>query len=430
VPTAAELCRLYDDWWTKNDLGQYGNWLKAYREDELRIFFLASGKRHSYGPDSYDKVSSADRDIDGYYWSSSPDDDYPYSCNLRFANDFSADLTSSRASGYSVRCVQDSQELIPVTSVTPSVSLLELFEGETYSLDVSILPKNANHQYASWYSDDSEIVQVDQSGGVLAISEGTAKITAVAGLKVCTVKVIVKNKVPVTDDYIDEYGINHGKGVNIDGLVWAPVNCGYHAVDFKYGKLYQWGRKFGQGYSGDIYDEGGNVMGTYSDSVLPVIKTDIVTIEEGNDPDNSNMFYTKWYTGQEDGLWNRGTLLHPLKTEYDPCPDGWRVPSYSELESLGTNYSPLTLDNEERLGYWFCGGNEYATDIAKVFLPIPGYLLGGSGDAHDRGYDGVYWSSKISDTDNYAIGYFVRRGCLGLYYTCTSEGNAIRCVLE
>lgn len=49
-------------------------------------------------------------------------------------------------------------------------------------------------------------------------------------------------------DYVDEYGINHGKGIAIGKAIWAPVNCGYHATDYKYGKLYQWGRKYGQGY--------------------------------------------------------------------------------------------------------------------------------------------------------------------------------------
>ena len=44
---------------------------------------------------------------------------------------------------------------------------------------------------------------------------------------------------PQDGDYVDEYGINHGQGVEIDGVVWAPVNCGYHATDYKYGKLYQ-----------------------------------------------------------------------------------------------------------------------------------------------------------------------------------------------
>ena len=32
----------------------------------------------------------------------------------------------------------------------------------------------------------------------------------------------------ILKDYIDEYGENHGQGVEINGVVWAPVNCGYH----------------------------------------------------------------------------------------------------------------------------------------------------------------------------------------------------------
>ena len=35
--------------------------------------------------------------------------------------------------------------------------------------------------------------------------------------------------VEATYDYVDEYGVNHGKGVTVAGVVWAPVNCGYLA---------------------------------------------------------------------------------------------------------------------------------------------------------------------------------------------------------
>ena len=48
-------------------------------------------------------------------------------------------------------------------------------------------------------------------------------------------------------DYVDEYGINHGGGILIGDILWAPVNSGYHPTDYPYGKLYQWGRKHGQG---------------------------------------------------------------------------------------------------------------------------------------------------------------------------------------
>lgn len=56
-------------------------------------------------------------------------------------------------------------------------------------------------------------------------------------------------------DYIDEYGINHGGGILIGDVLWAPVNCGYHETDYPYGKLYQWGRKHGQGYGAPYVKE-------------------------------------------------------------------------------------------------------------------------------------------------------------------------------
>ena len=51
-------------------------------------------------------------------------------------------------------------------------------------------------------------------------------------------------------NYVDEYGVDWGEGETIQGLTWAPVNCGYEDNTYPLGKLYQWGRKFGLGYSG------------------------------------------------------------------------------------------------------------------------------------------------------------------------------------
>ena len=132
--------------------------------------------------------------------------------------------------------------------------------------------------------------------------------------------------------YIDEYGINHGPGVEIDGVVWAPVNCGYHETDYPWGKLYQWGRKYGQGYSGIQYDVNGNNIGKISDATVPVIEEGGVSVVVGNNKNNENVFYQgtfkydyDWVYPQDGKLWNIGTESGPVKTEYDPCPDGWRV---------------------------------------------------------------------------------------------------------
>ena len=137
-------------------------------------------------------------------------------------------------------------------------------------------------------------------------------------------------------DYVDEYGVNHGSGVKIDGVVWAPVNCGYHATDYKWGKLYQWGRKYGQGYGNNLDDVG-------DDATTPIKDYAPVSLSVGNDESNSNIFYydeKNWLKyGGECTLWNSGTEEVSVRTEYDPCPGGWRVPTYNELKHLCMNRS-------------------------------------------------------------------------------------------
>ena len=44
---------------------------------------------------------------------------------------------------------------------------------------------------------------------------------------------------PKEGDYVDDNGVNHGQGVKIDGVEWAPVNVGAASTE-KYGKYYGW----------------------------------------------------------------------------------------------------------------------------------------------------------------------------------------------
>src|SRR5574344_1498824 len=65
-----------------------------------------------------------------------------------------------------------------------------------------------------------------------------------------------------------ENGVSYGFGITIGSTTWAPVNCGYapyvSASDkgYPYGKLYQWGRKDGQGYDSNdaTYPSGANLV--------------------------------------------------------------------------------------------------------------------------------------------------------------------------
>ena len=145
------------------------------------------------------------------------------------------------------------ENIVPVGLVRLNKTDLELLEGFQTTITAKVTPTNATCQTVTWSSDVPSVATVDQEGNITAIAAGTANITAEAGgvTSTCVVKVFAFG---VADtDYIDEYGVNHGKGVVLGRHVWAPVNCGYHQTDFPYGKHYQWGRKYGQGL-GAPYD--------------------------------------------------------------------------------------------------------------------------------------------------------------------------------
>ena len=135
-------------------------------------------------------------------------------------------------------------------SISLNLSSLKLYVGDATSIKATVKPRDYVDQNIIWTSDNPEVVTVDQSGRVVALSTGVANIFAkVAGAESYS-KIIVS---PLTD-YVDEFGVNHGIGVAIGNAIWAPVNCGYHKDNYKYGKLYQWGRKYGQGYIGNYWD--------------------------------------------------------------------------------------------------------------------------------------------------------------------------------
>ena len=242
--------------------------------------------------------------------------------------------------------------------------------------------------------------------------------------------------IPQEGDYVDEYGINHGQGIEIDGVVWAPVNCGYHATDFKYGKLYQWGRKYGQGYDGPLYDINGNNCGMYSDASAPEVVKGPTSLSVGQSKDNENKFYylspapSDWCSPQNDNLWNSGTEENPIKTDYDPCPAGWRVPTYAELCELIYHHSSWTIDKHDHNGYWFYGASSYTETSSQVFFPAAGVRVGYDGIANSRGDGARYWSSLQYSNSNYAFHVFFWDGCVSADYNSRTQGYSVRCVQD
>ena len=175
----------------------------------------------------------------------------------------------------------------------------------------------------------------------------------------------------------------------------------------------------------------------YSDASVPTIEEGGVSIITGNHKNNENVFYKgtsesnyDWLYPQDDTLWNSGSESEPVKTDYDPCPEGWRVPTYAELDELNNNYSSWTTNENGQPGYWFCGASSYTESVPQVFFPAAGCRSINVGNAYRRGDQGYYWSSGLSNLSGYSLGLYF----FGSYAAVTdherANGYSVRCVQD
>ena len=384
TPTHVELEKLCANRseWTVNENGQNGYWFSGevpYARNVPQVFFSAAGVRGGRG-------SAGDRGESGKYFASTRSNVYYY----LYLYDNDAYMWSSPgcgSSGYSIRCVKDDSDLVLVESVALNKTSLNLHIGDREKLSATIFPSDASCQNINWSSDNAGVATVDAAGNVVAISAGVVRIMAMVGKKyqICTVSV---NK---GGDYVDEYGINYGSGVKIGTTVWAPVNCGYHPVNYKYGKLYQWGRRYGQGY---VAREINPEEGDYSDAIKPKFSTIPSSLDIAQSEEYANNVFKQWGARVQHDLWNSGTEECPIKTVFDPCPSGWRVPTKAELETLVENHSSWIDAGPGWAGKWFSGNQGYYEYSPQIFLCAAG-LIPASEDYYglERGNGGYYWSS-------------------------------------
>lgn len=227
----------------------------------------------------------------------------------------------------------------------------------------------------------------------------------------------VEVPLPDPDDYI-ENNINYGKGVTIGNYTWAPINCGFEEVGFQRGKLFQWGRKAGSHYRDSRYPEEEMIQ---------------VFVKQGaSKTPADDRFYGDW---NEQTKWNFRT-----KTESDPCPEGWRVPTGTEMENLldagfywrnghaknsATFPTPLELN-----GVWIGENCQSATANdyqGCIFLPATGYR-GDDGEGLGRGVYGAYWTCSTGDYGRKFLYIDQNPMIVGFQGQFPANGLAVRCV--
>ena len=189
-----------------------------------------------------------------------------------------------------------------------------------------------------------------------------------------------KDEPSKTDSYI-ENGVNYGEGITIAGVTWAPVNCGTDA-SHPTGLLYQWGRKDGHGNEGEAN--------------APIVH------EGPTDAPVAGTFYTSkaapwdWKTTPDRNLWNQGSETSPVKTEKDPCPQGWRVPTKQESETLLSSGVSRKWNSSKK-------GCDFSEGAKTLFLPAAGVYYYEDGMINFRGQDGRFWTSTTSGPESWLL---------------------------
>ena len=87
------------------------------------------------------------------------------------------------------------KKVIAIDSIELNKTELILVEGESETLTATVKPDDATDKSVSWISTNESIATVDNSGKVTAVKDGETTITATAGEKSATCKVVVQKKV-------------------------------------------------------------------------------------------------------------------------------------------------------------------------------------------------------------------------------------------
>jgi len=262
-----------------------------------------------------------------------------------------------------------------------------VFESEGGSQDITVssngtwtISNNADWITVSPQSGNGNttvIVNVSENG-VFEARETT--LTFSAETQIVTVEVTQKSRIP--------------RGIAINGVDWATRNVDAPGTFVEnpesLGMFYQWGRNIGWSSTDPMINSNG---GTEWDS--------------------------SFYTGD---TWTRAN---------DPCPQGWRVPTREEIQTLGdaNNVTSEWASVNGINGRTFTDTNTNNT----IFFPAVGWrnnFTDGALTLTDA--NGVYWSSTFNDTSVAWLLTFSRdRGVIaGNYASFRVRGFSVRCVSE
>lgn len=222
---------------------------------------------------------------------------------------------------------------------------------------------------------------------------------------------------------------NLGASPSIDPFTYVQGDINGDGSDGTLGHYYQWGRV-------EDGHQKRNSEGVYKDNhpyQIPNNELDGI----GQVP-STHEFYGKFFLGG-DGDWRQtsdNTLWSSPKTDSDPCPDGWKVPSQANWASITIRNQVGATPGDPNLANtleWIDYGLKIGQDL---FLPFTGYR-GDNGFLYldpnaelDNG--GKYWTTREEEISGGAITFVRTTGKLSLRQAANNRklGYTVRCVSD
>ena len=166
------------------------------------------------------------------------------------------------------------------------------------------------------------------------------------------------------------------QGVVINGVRWATRNVDapgtFAPSPESFGMIYQWGSRIGWNATGNV---------------------------------------TNWS--------HSWTQLWAWDNSNDPCPEGWRLPTSDELQSLIVSGSIATTING-------VNGRLFGTAPNQLFLPAAGWRCDQYGVLSGAGSYGDYWSGQLDRDRAFSMGLTRDRAFIGR--SIPARGFSVRCV--
>jgi uncharacterized protein (TIGR02145 family) len=135
--------------------------------------------------------------------------------------------------------------------------------------------------------------------------------------------------------------------------------------------------------------------------------------------------------GDQGGTNANGNWTPEAKGLQDPCPEGYRVPSFAEWAAVNSNNTVSRTGTFDANTTEFANALHYGPDAStkSLTLPAAGYRNNTDGTLILLGINGIYWSSKENGSGSYYF-YFNNSNVSPGLTSNRANGFPVRCIAE